>query len=101
MSEQELLTPDLQARLEKIESMLAVLVYERQPTKEWYTTNEVAHIFGVSRWSVSEWCRLGRCNARKKRSGRGSHASWVVSHEEIRRIQSEGLLPPNNRVRHD
>jgi DNA-directed RNA polymerase specialized sigma24 family protein len=98
--EQELLTTDLRAQLERIESILQMLV-ERQQVKEWYSTSEAANLLGVSPWTVREWCRLGRCHAKKKHSGRGAHPSWTVSQEEILRIQRDGLLPLNTEHRKD
>jgi hypothetical protein len=82
----------LAIRLEKLETMLAGLL-QRQPEKEFYTTAEAAKALGVSPFTVREWCRLRRCHAKKKQSGRGTHPSWVLSHCEIVRLQREGLLP--------
>ncbi len=82
----------VEERLEKIESMLGVLI-ERQQVREWYTTEEVAEILGKAKFTVREWCRLDRVHCRKKDSGRGKHQSWAISHEELLRIQREGLLP--------
>ena len=83
----------LEAKLERIEAMLAVLV-ERQTIREWYSTEEFARIVGRVEFTCREWCRHGRINAAKKDSGRGAHASWVISHGELLRYQREGLLPP-------
>jgi Helix-turn-helix domain len=81
------------ARLDRIEAALSMLI-QRQAVKDWYTTEEVAKILGNrSEFTVREWCRLARVHAQKKGSGRGKHQSWVISHEELLRIQREGLLP--------
>ena len=82
----------LAERLDRIEASLATLV-ERQTVKDWYTTEEAAKILGKAEFTVREWCRLGRINAEKKASGRGKYQAWVISHEELQRIQREGLLP--------
>ena len=82
----------IEERLEKIESILAVLV-DRQTIKDWYTTEEFARILGRAEFTVREWCRLGRIRAEKRKSGRGAFATWVISHDEILRYQREGLLP--------
>ena len=79
-------------RLERFESMLAVLV-ARQTVQEWYTTEQFAQLVGKAEFTVREWCRLGRIRAEKRCSGRGKHQSWAVSHAELLRIQREGLLP--------
>ncbi len=81
----------LEERLEKIEAMLVVLV-ERQQVREWYSVEEFARTVGRSEFTCREWCRSGRIKAEKKHSGRGAHASWVISHEELQRYQREGLL---------
>jgi len=79
-------------RLGAIESALNLLVQQKM-IKEWYTTVELATILGKAEFTVREWCRLGRIHAEKRNSGRGPHAAWVVSHDEIQRYQREGLLP--------
>ena len=83
---------NLEERLEKIESMLAVLV-ERQQVREWYSVEEFARIVGRSEFTCREWCRHGRIHAEKKFSGRGAHAAWAISHAEFERFQREGLRP--------
>jgi len=82
----------LRERLERIESLLAWLV-ERQQTKEWYTTEELARLLGKAEFTVREWCRLGRIRAVKRQSGRGAYPAWAISHEELLRYQKAGLLP--------
>ncbi len=81
----------LEERLTRIEAMLTALV-DRQPAKEWYSVEEFARIVGRSEFTCREWCRLGRIRASKKASGRGAHAAWAISDEELRRYQKEGLL---------
>lgn len=80
----------LEERLTRIETMLVVLV-ERE-RREFYSVEQFSRIVGRSEFTVREWCRLGRIQARKKDSGRGAHASWAISHEELQRYQREGLL---------
>jgi hypothetical protein len=87
----------LRERLDKIESLLALLV-ERQQTKEWYTTEELARLLGKAEFTVREWCRLGRIRATKRQSGRGAYPAWAISHEELIRYQKEGLLPLSSPV---
>ena len=82
----------LDERLEKIEAILVSLV-EKHTVREWYSTDQVAQIVGKSEFTVREWARLKRIRAEKRRSGRGAHASWVISHAELMRLQREGLLP--------
>jgi hypothetical protein len=82
----------LDERLEKIESLLVVLV-EKQQTKEWYSIEEFARNVGRAEFTCREWCRNGRIHAEKKGSGRGAFTAWVISHQELLRYQREGLLP--------
>lgn len=79
------------SRLDRIESDLKA-ARTRQPAKKWYTTAEVAEIFGVKAGTVREYCRTGRIRAKKKNTGRGKYPEWSISHEEVERIESEGLL---------
>ena len=82
----------VEERLEKIGSLLVVLV-ERQQVREWYSVEEFARIVGRAEFTCREWCRHGRIKAEKKESGRGAYASWAISHAELLRFQRDGLLP--------
>jgi hypothetical protein len=81
----------LEERLEHIVAMLTQLV-ERQHVRDWYSVEEFARIVGRAEFTCREWCRTRRIEAEKKHSGRGAHAAWVISHEELQRYQREGLL---------
>jgi hypothetical protein len=83
-------------RLERIERTLTALA-ERQTIRDWYSTDEVAAVLDRDPFTVREWARNGRIHAEKRRSGRGRYLAWVISHDELVRIQREGLLPPRNR----
>jgi hypothetical protein len=82
----------LDERLDRIESMLAALV-ERQVVKDFYDIEEFAKLIGKSGFTVREWARYRRIHATKKKSGRGPHKQWVISHEELTRYRRDGLLP--------
>jgi transposase len=82
----------VEERLEKIEALLVTLV-ERQTVRDWYTTEQAAQMLGKAEFTVRSWCRLGRIRARKKDSGRGAHNAYAISHEELQRVQGDGLLP--------
>jgi transposase len=82
----------IEERLDQIEAILLALA-QQQTLREWYSTDQVAQIVGKSEFTVREWARLGRIHAEKRRSGRGAHASWAISHAELLRLQREGLLP--------
>lgn len=82
-------------RLTALESAISALrdeLHVRQTVKEFYTTAEIAQLLGRRPYTVREWCRLGRINAEKAHSGRGLDEEWRVSHDELVRIQNEGLL---------
>lgn len=83
---------ELLKRLEQIESLLTCLVEQRQ-IQDWYDTKTVAEMLGRSPYRVREWCRLGRIYAEKRHCGRGRNQEWMISHVELMRIKSEGLLP--------
>ena len=80
-------------RLTRIEEALQTLVREKT-VKESYSTAEVASLLGKSDYTVREWCRQGRVLASKKAYTRGAHPEWLISHEELQRVRSEGLRPP-------
>jgi hypothetical protein len=90
---------ELIERLMRIEAALSDLV-NRRLEKEWYTTTEIAEQLGKAEFTVREWCRLGRIHAEKRPCGRGCSQEWIVSHEELRRIRNEGLLPDPHRYHH-
>jgi hypothetical protein len=87
----------VEERLEKIESLLVVLV-ERQQVREWYTTEEFARAVGKAEFTIREYARLGRLRAEKRQSGRGKYPQWALSHAEVVRFQREGLLPARRDV---
>ena len=78
--------------LRRIESQLAEM-RSKQTIKEFYSTEEVARLLGKAEFTVREWARLGRINAIKRFSGRGKYPAWAISHQELLRIEKEGLLP--------
>jgi hypothetical protein len=84
--------PALVECMKRIEAKLDLLIQQRT-VKEWYTTAEVAKIMERGEYTVREWCRQGRVRAKKKPCGRGNGGEWLISHEELTRLQNEGLLP--------
>jgi hypothetical protein len=82
----------LEERLDRIESLLLSLV-EKERVREWYSVEEFARMVGRAAFTCREWCRNGRIQAEKKRSGRGAHAAWAISDAELLRFEREGLLP--------
>lgn len=78
-------------RLDRLESLLHELVQQRA-VKDWYSEQEAAELLGRAEFTVREWCRLGRVNARKRACGRGLTQEWMISHAELERIRNEGLL---------
>lgn len=84
------------ARLDRIEQALTTLA-NQAVRKDWYSVEEFAAIVNRSPFSCREWCRLERINGEKKKSGRGQHMGWRISHEELLRYQRDGLLPIRKR----
>lgn len=80
------------AKLERIEKTLSVLV-EQRTVKEWYSTAEVAGLVNRAEYTVREYCRLGRIQAKKKPCGRGKGGEWLISHEELQRLRNSGPGP--------
>lgn len=70
------------------------MVVQQRTIKEWYSPEEVAEVLGKQPYTVREWCRFRRINARKRPTGRGDAKEWEISHNELERIKSHGLLPP-------
>jgi predicted site-specific integrase-resolvase len=65
----------------------------QQNGKEWFSTDEVAAALGKAPFTVREWCRHRRIRAKKRKSGRGNAKEWMISADELKRVQDEGLLP--------
>jgi Helix-turn-helix domain len=84
--------PDLNEQLARIEGKLDQLL-ERELVKDFYEIGEFAQLVGKAEFTVREWARHGRIRATKKKSGRGPHPLWVISHEELLRYRRDGLLP--------
>lgn len=82
---------DLQTRLERIETKLDQIIDQRK-VQDYYSTADVAEILKRSNFTVRQWCRLRRVHAEKRPCGRGNSQEWMISHTELQRIQSEGLL---------
>ncbi len=71
-------------------------IFKDRPDQEiWVTPEEAARLLGRERFTVSEWCRLGKVHARKQRSGR-----WQISFTEIERYLREGLLQDKQKYRY-
>jgi transposase len=82
----------LNEQLDRIENLLEQIV-QQKPTKNFYSTREVAKMLSRAEFTVREWARNGRIWASKKECGRGNTKEWMISHEEVERIQNEALLP--------
>jgi len=83
-------------RLSNIETKLDSLL--QQPTvQDYYSVAEFAKRVKKSCFTVREWCRLGRINASRRNCGHGSFQEWKISHEELMRYLSDGLLPDPRR----
>ena len=85
----------LEVRLARIEHLLTNPNGSRPFRKEWFTVAEAAQLLGKQPFTIREWCRLHRIEAKKRKCGRGRTSEWVISSEEIERYLNEGLLPPN------
>ena len=82
-----------QAKIETTLTEIRDLLVGQRTIKEWYSPEEVAEILGKQPYTVREWCRYLRINARKRPTGRGDAKEWEISHDELERIKSHGLLP--------
>jgi hypothetical protein len=83
---------DLRTLLDRIETKLDQII-NRHQIQDYYSTSDIAEILKRSEFTVRQWCRLRRVHAEKRPCGRGRSQEWMISHSELQRIQSEGLLP--------
>ena len=60
-------------------------------SQQWFSTEEVASEIGRRPFTVRQWCRLGRLQARKRVTGRGGIAEWEIPLEELERYRNHGL----------
>ena len=89
-----IMTLDVEAvwdRLSRIEEAIRLLLQERV-VRKFYSTADAAKILGKAEFTVREWCRHCRIRAEKRPCGRGNSKEWMISHEELERVQAEGLL---------
>lgn len=84
MSEQSGLT---MASLGDIQRQLASLM------QNYYSVEEFAALVKRRPFTVREWCRLGRIQARKSMTHAGPTTKWVIGRTELERFRREGLLP--------
>ncbi len=84
---------NLEDRLARIEDLLTGPTGRDAFRKEWFTVPEAARVLGKQPFTIREWCRLRRIDAKKRKCGRGRTSEWVISSSEIERYLNEGLLP--------
>lgn len=77
------------SRLDRLER----LVVDQRTIKDFYSVGEVAKLLGRAKFTVSEWCRLGRVEATKRLCGRSGASEWMIAHAEVERVKNEGLRP--------
>ncbi len=83
-------SPAVSKRLDQLATMVQEMATDH-PGREWYAVDEFAELVGKGKFTVREWCRLGRLHAEKQQSGRGRHQAWVISRAELERYRKEGL----------
>lgn len=76
----------------KIDDMRA-LIKDQRTIKDWYSVNEVAAIVKRAAWTVREWCRDGRIDARKRETGRGDTLDWEIPRTGLEHYREHGLRP--------
>jgi hypothetical protein len=90
------LETEILAQLARIEAKLDAISQEKT-VLDFYSIEDFAQRVNRSNFCVREWARLGRIHAAKRLSGRGKSQEWMVSHAELLRYLSHGLLPDARR----
>jgi hypothetical protein len=83
---------NLEERLRRIDEGVQMLLQQRVVQSS-YSTSAAAKLLGRAEFTVREWCRHHRVRATKRPCGRGHSHEWMISREELERVQAEGLLP--------
>ncbi|WP_435020710.1 hypothetical protein TA3x_001977 [Tundrisphaera sp. TA3] len=65
----------------------------RQPVKDFYSTEEFAKLKGMKPKTVRDNLNAGRLLGIKRRDGQGRSQKWAIPHAEADRYDREGLLP--------
>jgi hypothetical protein len=80
------------AGIEKLLDELRAAHVSASPAKAYCTTVEAAKLLGKRPYTVREWRRLGRVRGEQAAFGRGLDEEWRISHDELARVQNEGML---------
>ncbi len=83
----------LDERLARIEDLLSKPSNGKEFRKDWFTVPEAAEMLEKQPYTIREWCRLGRIEAKKRECGRGRTSEWVISVDAIERYLNDGLSP--------
>jgi excisionase family DNA binding protein len=79
----------LEAQLAEIHGLLKKQAKQAQAAgRKSYTVDEVAELTGFKQWTIRDGCNRGRIKAEKS-----PDRKWRISHEELLKIQDEGLPP--------
>ena len=79
------------AHLERLVSDIHEMIRGERVEKEWYNTNEVAKLMGVTQYTVQErYCNQGRIECEKD----PDTGKWRIPGHEYRRLRTgHGFLP--------
>ncbi len=80
------------SRLARVEAALRELDPSLRD-RQWYSVKDVARRLGKTEYTVREWCRQRRLLAEKLDFGRGGQGEWRIGHDELLRLEREGLRP--------